>query len=138
MTNHQATMEAAKRAMHLWNTAAPHQKERDTFLCMCVLAKAWLAEHRDDDEEPVTTEWLEMVGFSSPGAFGQLKRLPAMGEYRPVELYIEKHADGGWWAKLFQGIDDIDHNFISITSKTYNTRGELRALCRALGVKESP
>lgn len=92
------------------------------------VALAWLAEHPADDDEPVTEEWLRGVGFANePGTIEAETRLGILRTYREFK---DREGDRRW------EIDDRDvfTTFIPKQLKP-KTRGAVRDLCRALGIK---
>lgn len=102
-----------------WKTLAVMYEGRGRFK---ELAKAWRLEHPHDDDEPITLEWLELIGgelLDSDGgemvwfriAFGDLlwkneHAIPPFCKYKGVEL-----------------------------EKTPQNKGEFRRLCKALGIE---
>lgn len=96
------------------------------------------AEYPADDAEPVTEEWLEAVGFSLGTLYASIL-LPVVYEGAAiVELRIGQDGRRGWDASLVQGVPDDLHrsdDLISLTSLPPEfTRGDVRRLCRALGI----
>lgn len=89
------------------------------------LANAYLAEHPADEDEPVTEEWLRAIGFNDDKEFpGYVILLTECG-------YIECIGfDGGVEWMLFG----------NELNPGPQTRGQVRLLCRALGIelKEHP
>ena len=93
---------------------------------MELLADAYLAEHREDDAEPVTEEWLRSIGAKDE-VDGKIDGEPLFNLYigpaclcyfpSGVELLIDHHH--GWPLK---------------------TRGQVRLMCRSLSIemKETP
>ena len=73
------------------------------------IALAWLADHPQDDEEPITEDWLNAT-------FGH------------DDLGVEQHDD---WGEAITWLDDIGHMSVPMP----RTRGDLRRLCESLGVK---
>lgn len=91
---------------------------------METLANAYLAEHPADDDEPVTEEWWDntlggrhvCIQYSNFGLwldtrYGNVK----------VELYAESAA--------------LDSDCFVLTLLVKPTRGDVRRLCRALGIE---
>lgn len=76
-----------------------------------ILADAYLAEHPADESLDVDEDWLVQIGFQ-PDASGALW----IGDYRLC-----------WFGRGFFGFDGVE-----VESKT---RGDVRRLCRALGVE---
>lgn len=73
-----------------------------------MLAKAYLTEHLLDDDEPVTEEWLETIGFDH----GYLDADYWVIECRKLALRLN-----------------------SYPVKENPTRGDVRRLCKALGIE---
>lgn len=80
---------------------------------ICDVTQAYLAEHSADDDEPLTDEWLVSAGFTDD----ENENL-SLG---PMELFL---FSGGY--ELL-----IDH---SSGEYRFRTRGDVRRLCRALGI----
>ena len=85
----------------------------DVAHALCDVTQAYLAEHEADDDEIVTDEWLQSVGFTDDENTNL-----SLG---PMELF------------LFSGGNEllIDHSSGEYELKT---RGDVRRLCRALGI----
>lgn len=97
------------------------------------------AEHPADDDEPVTEVWLESVGFAllclSASLILDNKTGGACVE---LNLTPEPEPSTNWLASFLQGVpDDLrrpdDH--VVLTSKYFNTRGDVRRLCKTLGIE---
>jgi len=91
------------------------------------LANAYLAEHPADDEEPISEEWLHSVGFEDDRA-----GTPTAGA-----LHI-RHAP---LPKMDSDEEYPAHACVrSFPIPVPKTRGDVRRLCRALGIalKETP
>lgn len=83
-----------------------------------------LAEHPADDDEAVTEEWLESVGFKH-------RVLRSEFGYECMSIYLKIDNDDQW----FFGTD-YGHEFdAEVMLKTPATRGDLRRLCKALGIE---
>ena len=80
----------------------------------CMLAESYLAEHPADDAEPVTEEWLLSVGF---------KRHPFEGMLHVID---------GW---MSMSIGQHEKNAFVNTPLRGKTRGDVRTLCRSLGIE---
>lgn len=81
------------------------------------VARAYLAEHRADDDEPVTEEWLRGIGFENSAGRLLLGKI----QFTFFEGW------NAWWSfsdgrGATRLIDDV------------KTRGSVRRLCRALGI----
>lgn len=83
-----------------------------------IVARAWRAEHPADDEELASIQWLK--GLSRDG--GDLSMLCV----RLVDDKIHLMAPG----KVTEGIGGL----LDYVSPRPATRGDLRLLCRALGI----
>ncbi len=81
----------------------------------CQLAQAYLAEHPADDEEPITEAWLRSVGFDDEHRL-DWKNL--------VIKFCVPIRDNFW-----------DFYLNSTQIKPPKTRGDVRRLCKALGVE---
>ena len=81
------------------------------------LAKAYLAEHPADDEEPVTGDWLLSIGFEPDATHLVLRRF-GPDENGKIQVYL---LDRRW---LLHGT----------RIKMLCTRGDVRRLCAALRV----
>ena len=85
----------------------------------------YLAEHPADDDEPVTAEWLESVGWEAYPDTGN-----RMWHSRSATLImIDLRNPGETW--LCHG--SSAHGWDYITKST--TRGDVRRLCSALGIQ---
>jgi hypothetical protein len=91
------------------------------------LAKAYLAEHPVDEDEPVTREWLLSVGFREIGA--ECKQMviclgPGACNWLSIDEdgYVSVQADGAGQGRL------------AIGSLKARTRSDVRRLCAALGI----
>ena len=89
-----------------------------------ILATAWLAEHPEDDEEPITVEWIIVI----------------WPEYRDgIEAWIIQepkvklvYCGGGDWSIYLMttncdGLNDAEH------IRDVSSRGDVRAFCRGMG-----
>lgn len=86
------------------------------------LAKAWLAEHPEDDAEPITEEWFRSV---NAGDFQAFAGNPPISVFIDIDgtimLHIEPEESAG--AVTY-----------SIPLPHIKTRGQIRQLCSALCV----
>lgn len=82
------------------------------------VAAAWLAEHKADDAELVTKEWLLAVGFASDGSHF---RLSGWGPDRNGTVQVYR-----WASEWFVNGSRI---------RSQPTRGDVRRLAKALGVE---
>ena len=88
------------------------------------LARAWLAEHPTDDDDPITPEWLLSVGFKAvPSDMGSTYH-----DHYQLDLLNLWQFNGGPW--LVNGADWME----------FKTRVDVRRLTAALSLplKESP
>jgi len=87
------------------------------------LGQAYLAEHPADEDEPVTAEWLRSIGFERmhESSFDWHHPLIAFVRVRACEVY----------PKLFHGCSAAGWHLVALSA----TRGQVRLLCRALGVE---
>lgn len=94
-----------------------------------------VTDHRQDDDEPVTEEWLLSVGFAksrfylwvsfaefTEDYFGELRVTPP-----------NKNSDQDWYFRVEGG--EPGHRTECVWLRHYNTRREVRDLCRVLGAK---
>ena len=89
------------------------------------LAAAYLAEHPADDDELVTPDWLELVGWEP---YPQTRR--NMWYSRSVSLLMIHFRDGeGTW--LCHGSSSCGWDYVTKQC----TRGDLRRLCKLLGIE---
>ncbi len=101
---------------------------------------------RPDDSEPITEPWLSKVGLSTH-SLRMSMLLPPVGDGAIVELSLTPDGSipfgGGlpigkaWIADLTQGVPDdpnVPDDHVTITSRYFRTRRELRELCRGLGI----
>jgi hypothetical protein len=89
---------------------------------MWVLAQAYLAEHLPDDDEPITDDWVKSI-------FGQA--------WKDIDAFWTVYASKKQGVAL--GAEDLHDSEISASFQLelprIKTRGQLRLLCRALGVE---
>lgn len=94
------------------------------------LARAYLAEHPADDDEPVTADWLRSVGFKQD----------ADTEYTSDDLILAPEDDQVALHWMQEGIEPDEIRTIWIVAEnegiytSASTRGALRRLAAALGV----
>lgn len=118
--------EAAERivnAQRFWTGTVPFGPgyldidERDVMR----VARACLAEHPADDDEPVTAEWLESIGFYRDGTHPD-----DPFTCRESALYLSpKYDDETTWV-VFVEVYEIGN---------IKTRGDVRRLLTALGIE---
>lgn len=88
------------------------------------LAAAWLAEHPPDDDDPVTVEWLRDISHSS--AYPATISLDGLNGKRWLMLFVESvciyHPSSNGGCIILYDIAPVKN------------RGDVRRLCRALGV----
>lgn len=98
------------------------------------VCRAWLAEHPADDGDAITPEWLQAVGFRDDPTRGH--------EGGPVNVWVLSDAHGeplltldrinsetGGWDAFFGTVEDWNQ-----FPREPQTRGDVRALCRALRI----
>lgn len=87
------------------------------------LAKAWLAEHPDDEGEPITPEWLLSAGAIrwKTNSFAFLSR------GLRLRMFFREHYER--WV-VFADQDESD-----VVLGNPKTRGDIRRLCKALEVE---
>lgn len=83
-----------------------------------------------DDNESWDDDWLNSVGFGGDSLDGWSINLPHSGNADIVTLWI----DTDFGATLTQGREGhVDH--ITLNSRAYFTKGDVRLLCKALGIE---
>ncbi len=96
------------------------------------VCKAYLLEHPQDDEEPVTEEWLVSVGAKKTGMGGKCAFwLDEKGRDRCMVVEIGK----GSSVVLLILIDGEKGKQPFYLLPETKTRGDVRRLCKALGVE---
>lgn len=109
------------------------------------LARAYLAEHREDDDEPVTEGWLRCSGFQQQGELvGWSVLLPPFDKRAAIaELFIIigdplRGSDDGYCVSIRQGVPDdpsVPDDHLVLTSLPPKlARGHVRRLCASLGL----
>lgn len=91
-----------------------------------------------DDAEAVTEEWLEQIGFR----LGTMHATIIVdnktgGAVIEMSLTPECEPSNEWVAALLQGKpDDLDapDDHVLLTGRYYSNRGDVRRLCKALGI----
>ena len=78
---------------------------------MRLLADEYIADHPADDDETVTAEWLDVLGFEYGNLSGLYIRNPRWSRY------------------------ETPTNFFTKVVPHPKTRGDVRRLCRALGIE---
>jgi len=91
-----------------------------------------LDSYPPDSDEPIDEEWLRQVGFKPNGLYLSML-LPAVEKAGSVvELTLTPDSESQDWSpSLLQDWDD----HVTINSKAFKTRGDVRQLCRALGIE---
>lgn len=92
---------------------------------MQTLAQAYLDEHPADDHEPIDEAWLRSVGFEERNGWELVQFTPMGGK----AYFAVSPLNGCFPARYF-----CDWNCDSVY-KFVETRGELRRLCKSLGVE---
>jgi hypothetical protein len=87
------------------------------------LARAWLTEHPTDDDTPFDVDWLAEVGFLRNGPTGWPRRMEAGDANCSVQFWC---VDEEW--TICDAVGD------TIAIRGPKTRGDVRRLCRCLGV----
>ncbi len=113
--------EAAERLLKYPATLTSPGRQNATW-DMALLAAAWLREHPADEDEPVTDEWLESVGFTND--IDGCGRVWESGEGL-VSLYVMIGLNC-----LVECASKDEAVFVPETE----TRGDVRRLCSALGI----
>ena len=83
-----------------------------------------------DDKETWDGEWLNSIGFGGETINGWAINLPHSGNGDPVTLHI----DHDYCATLTQ-VGEGHWCYVALNSRAYFTRGDVRLLCTALGIK---
>ena len=116
-----ATREAAERVLQ-WMGPNPPEEPYDMPIDAETVCLAWLAEHPADSDVAITEDWLRRVGFAEvesdlgPRYSNHFEIVvPLKGAFNIWTSYDE-------W--LISGFDSFP----------FKTRGDLRLLCRALGI----
>lgn len=106
---------------------ACHQVPDHVFYTGYHLATYILATVRDDDDEPVTAEWLHSLFWDSNSAWWYLDKT----RQKVVICEHGKPADV-WVASKPFALSDVDQDSLlcEVTS-----RGQFRSLCRGLGIE---
>ena len=101
--------------------------------CGQLVASAYLAGHPDDDDEPVTEEWLRSIGFRNLSATMIYLRIPSHdGNGEEVDLYFYSDCVPPITPALIQkGCGKEDH--VVLTGAVITTRGQVRRLIETLG-----
>ena len=118
---------AAERLENIFAMQATHFESvvmtRDQVAGAQDLARAYLAEHPADGDEPITAEWLRAVGFVDDRT-----GCPTLGP-----IHIRPH-----WAMEGQDSDRELPPYACVRSLPIpipKTRSDLRKLCSALGIE---
>lgn len=101
-----------------------------------VLAEAYLAEHPADDEELATDDWLRSVG-GHEGVAPAGNRYFDFAEPRDegeLSTFLRLHAPADCGGECMPDLFDGSHG-VGITRKWPKTRGDVRRLAAALGIK---
>lgn len=104
-----------------------------------VVVDAYLAEHRPDDDEPVTVEWLWSVGAlpdgEVTGQFGirlwDFNEEESHGEHPAFHIVVSL-VDHSVWLESYD-TNGKSQALIELPEKA--TYGRIRQLCRALGIE---
>lgn len=113
----------AMKCDHIWNAHGScqwcHKDKFDLFAGN--VARAWLVEHPADDDGLITEEWLRAVGFADDE-----DHLCIVAPDRENEGLVIRRLSTGEW--------NAEDGFEAIQVPSPSTRGDVRLLCRALGV----
>jgi hypothetical protein len=93
-----------------------------------LLARAYLADHPEDDCEPVTHQWLRCVGFTRGMQTASTCVLSLWSERNHISIEID---DDGY---VRVAIGDSDVSEYLPAGFSMQTRGDVRRLCKALGI----
>lgn len=96
--------------------------------CTNAICDAYIAEHPEDDSEPLTVDWISLQGFHQ-------------GETR-VGIFWWKQVKGGFVVEceFVEQACELRLSasiFVSATISSQATRGDLRKLLRGLGVNDA-
>ena len=130
MSDIRADAEHVAKCDDLWTHGADESDLFDAVRRGQRVAAAWLKDHPADDGEWTTEEWLLSVGLPAP--------VPGLG-ISLSDLVSIWNTSCGWHAFYHNGegdayMPDIDTNGPKMIANA-NTRGRLRRLCAAFGVK---
>jgi len=110
-------LQQATKRLRAW-IANPIQCKTGSEFGDCLeLAKAYLAEHRADDGEVIDSTWLNTIGWNKHED----------GSYKQGVYFIV--IDNGQWILMLKS------GSVLFCLAHLQTRGQLRQLCRALGVE---
>ncbi len=107
----------AEAILSMWHNRPADQRLTSFDVCAITLAKAYLAEHPDDDAEPLDEPFLLACGFVY---------LEAFREYAKSGIRFHAKVAGMPEHWTLFGVGCLDH---------LKTRGQLRALLTALGIE---
>lgn len=86
-------------------------------------------EIREKANAPLTEEWIKSVGLFHPGKTGSVLCGSVASDSK---LQLRKQTTEGRWLVLFQGPDQWQ--WLGILTDNLKTIGDVRQLCRLLGV----
>lgn len=98
--------------------------DRTSFIGIRKLARDYLAEHRADDDEPVSVEWL---GTCRNVAQNDSTELAVVCPEKRYEFIITLNFDGSFSVNLVDGDSDVHLG-------DFNTRGDVRRLAKGLKI----
>jgi len=99
-----------------------------------LLANEYLREHPADDDEPITFTRLQRMGFGSETINGVSLIIDGCGG-DPVELTIG-YADTDTETEFIADVTQSNTNdHVLITGREFSVIGDIRRLCRALGIE---
>jgi len=113
--------QAAEEALKWYRVQSPHIRQRQQAQLLYRLATGVLAEHPADEHEAITPEWLEACGFVTADDGMRLNSQYNAPKHHMRYASVFRHNNGQWWVN-------------GLGVKHQETRGQLRLLCRALGI----
>ena len=96
-----------------------------------IVARGRLSQHQADDDVPVDEEWFLSIGFVESSNYGNsLKLVPKEWGYVKTKTIINV------WRGNDKGDWQVRADLLCVNRhKSFETRGDVRHLCRALGVE---
>lgn len=128
-----------RAALQVWTSNRPLGEAAYVHAAK-VLAEAYAAEHAEDDGDAITGDWLRAVGFGDDPNWPDTLRILTHSDETSQTYLIAPAAPGGKrdaGAVCLTTYDaDGDDECVVIASgrDRLRTRGDVRRLCRALGV----
>lgn len=90
------------------------------------LAAAYMAEHPEDEDEPITEEWLISLGFKHDREVAGVRHIRLENSVYGVDVSVTKFGCRTWWHF---------RNGVSVDIIDPETKGEARRLLAALKIK---